>query len=137
MGIFDLLQIPWVLLLFYGLLKLYSLEEIKVESEEIQEFLHSFVRPKKLTEEEVTFYKEQKICMVCKGKAIGFNIFICSKCDALYCKKCAQKLSDLENACWACDEPFDASKPSTPFRKVKDDKKEEELEIHNKEKKTS
>jgi hypothetical protein len=129
MGIYDLLQIPWVLLLFYGLLKLYSLEEIKVESEEIKEFLHTFVRPKKITEEEVTFYKEQKICMVCKGKAIGFNIFVCSKCDALYCKKCAKQLSNLENACWACNEPFDSSKPSSPFKTEEEKKIKEELEV--------
>jgi len=33
-------------------------------------------------------------------------------------------LSNLENACWACDNPLDESKPSRPFKKA-----EEEIEL--------
>ncbi len=72
--------------------------------------LKSFTKPGNLTEEEVSISKEKKICLVCKGKVVGFNSFIC-KCDALYCKKCAKTLSTLENACWVCEAPFDESKP--------------------------
>ncbi|MFX1418799.1 MAG: hypothetical protein ACFE9N_07765, partial [Promethearchaeota archaeon] len=41
-------------------------------------------RPEQITEEEVTYYREQKICLVCKGKVEGFNIFLCPNCEALY-----------------------------------------------------
>ena len=60
-------------------------------------------------------YKAQKICIVCKGKASGFT-FICSRCETLYCEKCAKILSNLENACWVCNEPIDKSKPSKPYK---------------------
>ena len=72
-------------------------------------------RPARITEEEVTYYREQKICLVCKGKAGGFNTYICNECDALYHQDCARALSNMENACWACNEPIDKSKPSKPF----------------------
>ena len=88
------------------------------------------VKPTQITEEEVSFYREKLICLVCKDKVGGFNkfIFICIKCKALYCENCARTLSDLENACWVCNEPIDESKPSTPF------KKDEEIELETSEK---
>jgi len=67
-------------------------------------------RPAEITEEEVTVSKEKKICLVCKGKALRF-IFICPDCETIYCEKCALTLSNLENACWVCETPFDESKP--------------------------
>jgi hypothetical protein len=73
-------------------------------------------RPAQITEEEVTYYREQKICLVCKSKVGGFNTYICTGCDALYCENCARALSTVENACWACNEPIDKSKPSKPFK---------------------
>ncbi|MFX1328868.1 MAG: hypothetical protein ACFE91_12135 [Promethearchaeota archaeon] len=73
-------------------------------------------RPARITEEEVTYYKEQKICLVCKGGVGGFNTYICTGCDALYCENCARTLSNAENACWVCNEPIDKSKPSKPFK---------------------
>jgi hypothetical protein len=80
--------------------------------------LEIFTRPQKVTEEEVSVSKEKKICLVCKGKLAGFNLaFICRECDALYCENCARILSDLENACWVCDFPFDETKPSKPYKK--------------------
>lgn len=78
-------------------------------------------RPDQITEEEVSLYKEKKICLVCKGSATGFNIFVCPNCDTLYCQKCATALSNLENACWACNRPIDESKPSKPFNQEKED----------------
>ena len=68
-------------------------------------------RPAEITEKEVTYYKEQKICLVCKGKVGGFNTYICTGCDVLYCEKCARALSNAENVCWVCEEPIDKSKP--------------------------
>ncbi len=73
-------------------------------------------RPAQITEEEVTYYREQKICLVCKGGVGGFNTYICTGCDALYCENCARTLSIMENACWVCNEPIDKSKPSKPFK---------------------
>jgi len=72
-------------------------------------------RPEQITEQEVTYYREQKICLICKGKVGGFNTYICTKCDALYHEDCARALSNQENACWACNEPLDKSRPSKPF----------------------
>lgn len=72
--------------------------------------LSMFSRPQKLTEEEVTVSKEKKICLVCKNKVFRLN-YICPECYALYCVKCSDVLSDLENACWVCETPFDETKP--------------------------
>ena len=77
-------------------------------------------RPQKITEEEVSLYRDKAICLVCKRNVFGFN-FICQKCKALYCDNCARTLSDLENACWVCNAPFDESKPSKPYKKEKED----------------
>jgi len=83
-------------------------------------------RPAQITEEEVTYYKEQKICMICKGKVSGFNIFLCPNCETIYHEECARALSDAENACWVCNDPIDKSKPSKPF----DLKKKDEDKIY-------
>lgn len=91
--------------------------------EELLNILGTFSKPPKITEEEVMFHKEQKICLVCKGKLLR-SIYLCPSCDALYCKKCSDALSDLENACWVCNAPFDESKPSKPY-----EREEEELEM--------
>jgi len=56
-------------------------------------------------------------------------MFMCNKCGTLYCLKCSQALSNLENACWVCDAPFDESKPVKPFNKA-----EEEVDIEISEK---
>ncbi|MFX1337993.1 MAG: MFS transporter [Promethearchaeota archaeon] len=82
----------------------------------------------KISEEDVQLYKEQKICLICKGHVGGFTFtFICPKCDVLYCEKCARALANLENKCWVCGHPIDESKH------VKHQKKrEEDLEIKKK-----
>ena len=81
----------------------------------LDNLLGGFVRIKKVTEEEVSISKEKKICLVCKGKVLG-NAYICTGCETFYCMKCSEAISNLENACWACDEPIDKKKPSKPFR---------------------
>ena len=85
-------------------------------------------RPDKISKEEVTYFKEQKICLVCKGKVAGFNVFICSGCDVLYCKRCARELSKLENACWACNRAIDPSKPVKLIKK--EDGEIKSIDIH-------
>ncbi|KKM81536.1 hypothetical protein LCGC14_1328740 [marine sediment metagenome] len=66
---------------------------------------------------------------MCKGRVGGFNTFICTECEALYCEKCARTLSNLENMCWVCNTPFDVTKPSKPYKK-----EEERVKIEEKEK---
>jgi hypothetical protein len=68
-------------------------------------------RPSHITEEEVSISKEKKICLVCKGKLSGYNIFICPGCDTMYCTTCVRALESLENACWVCNDPINKSKP--------------------------
>lgn len=72
-------------------------------------------KPDHITEEEVTFHRERKICLVCKGAVAGIN-YICPECSALYCINCSKELSNLENMCWVCNEPIDKEKPSKPFK---------------------
>jgi len=57
-------------------------------SKPLIEKLLGFTKPAEITEEEVTYFREQQICIVCKGTIKGFNNFICN-CKAIYCKKCA------------------------------------------------
>ncbi len=89
------------------------MEKIEKEQSDSPDFLKIFTRPKKLTEQEVTLYKEQKICLVCKNK-VSKTLYLCPKCSALYCVKCSQMLSKAENSCWVCNAPFDDSLPTTP-----------------------
>jgi len=92
-------------------------KEIKVE----ESLFRLYEKPYHITEEEVIFHKERKICLVCKGKVLRVN-YICPKCSALYCINCSEVLSNRENMCWVCDEPFDESKPVSPYkRKIKKD----------------
>lgn len=82
----------------------------KVFTEE-KDFLKIFTRPQRVTEEEVSISKEKKVCLVCKGKVSRYDIYICPECNSLYHHKCAKVLEDTENACWACETPFDETKP--------------------------
>jgi hypothetical protein len=89
-------------------------------------FFRIIERPEHISEEEVTYYREQKICLICKGKVAGFNIFLCPNCEALYHEDCARALSTMENACWVCIDPIDKTKPTKPFKKVEEKKEVEE-----------
>ena len=93
-------------------------EDVKIKDS----FFRVTQRPDQITEEEVTYYREQKICLICKGKVGGFNTYICMNCEALYHEECARTLSDLENACWVCNEPIDKTKPTKPFKIVEEKK---------------
>jgi len=68
------------------------------EKKELRDFIRAFSKPQKITEEEVQFYKQKKICLVCKSHISRIN-YVCPECDALYCIKCSNALSNLENAC--------------------------------------
>jgi hypothetical protein len=83
---------------------------LEEEKKELRDFIRAFSKPQKITEEEVQFYKQKKQCLVCKNKISRVN-YVCPECDALYCIKCSNALSNLENSCWVCETPFDESKP--------------------------
>ena len=57
------------------------------------------------------------------------DIFICPHCKALYCEKCANALSMLENECWSCDNRIDESRPIKQ-KEVEKDSEPEIKEIH-------
>jgi len=80
-----------------------------------------------VTEEKVAIHKEIKICLVCRGEVLRYT-YIC-ECGAIYCENCARAVSNLENICWACDEPIDYLKPVKPY------KEEEKVEVEKKGKK--
>ena len=108
-----------------------------VETEELDDATKSLAesvfrpRPAKITEEEVKFYREQTICLVCKEKLGGFDVFLCYDCKALYCEKCAKAIIKLENACWACYYPIDRNKP-VKLREEEEEKAIVEEEVHKK-----
>ncbi|MFX1572313.1 MAG: tetratricopeptide repeat protein [Promethearchaeota archaeon] len=91
----------------------------RIEMAKIGEQMEGMIRNRKtlltqIFEEKVEIHKEQKICLVCKGQALGFT-YICD-CGAIYCENCALALSNLENICWVCDSPIDKSKPIKPYQ---------------------
>ena len=98
-------------------------KKIKVEAELFRLYES---KPQNITEEEVIFHREKKICLVCKAM-VSKLVYMCPECDALYCAKCSEALSNLDNACWVCNSPFDESKPSKLL-------KEEEIAIEEKSK---
>jgi hypothetical protein len=72
--------------------------------------LQMFSRPPKFTDDEISFFKKRKICVVCKNQ-VSRKLYLCPDCNVLYCIKCSDVLANAENACWVCDTPFDESKP--------------------------
>ncbi|MFX1457416.1 MAG: hypothetical protein ACFFDB_18775 [Promethearchaeota archaeon] len=108
---------------YFGLREAPAEKEIKprVKKElQVRESLFRLYERQAFTEAEVTFHREKKICLVCKRDLERLN-YICPKCNALYCNNCSEELSNLENACWVCNEPFDESKPTKPFKEIKID----------------
>ncbi|MFX1393214.1 MAG: B-box zinc finger protein [Promethearchaeota archaeon] len=94
-------------------------EESAEDEDVFSQFFHLLKsKPKEITEEEVKFYREQTVCLVCKNQLVKYILaYICQNCRALYCVKCARAISKLENACWACNAPVDESKPVKLFKK--------------------
>jgi hypothetical protein len=99
-----------------------NLEEIKALVSKRMELAHlgkdlaksirfRLIKVAQVSEKSITVYKEQKKCLVCKGNIEGFNNYICSNCDSIYCEHCARTLIDIENTCWMCESPIDKSKP--------------------------
>jgi len=88
----------------------------RMELARLSENLNDLIRVQMSTkahvsEKKVTVYKERKKCLVCLGDIEGFDVYICPKCDSIYCKSCAKALIEIENVCWSCESPIDKSKP--------------------------
>ena len=79
-------------------------------------FRTRMMKMERVSKEEVTVYEDLQTCLVCKGSAGGFNIYVCPRCKSIYCKACVQAVIDLENQCWSCNSPIDASKSVKPFK---------------------
>ncbi|MFX1479736.1 MAG: hypothetical protein ACFFCI_16560 [Promethearchaeota archaeon] len=75
----------------------------------LPDFIKTFTKPSTITIEEIELYRKKGLCLVCKSKVSRLN-YICPKCNAIYCIKCSEALTNLENACWICDTPFDESR---------------------------
>ncbi|MFX0039110.1 MAG: hypothetical protein ACFFCY_15320 [Promethearchaeota archaeon] len=81
-----------------------------VDKDVLPDFIKTFTKPSTITIEEIELYRKRQLCLVCKSKVSRLN-YICPKCKAMYCIKCSEALTNLENACWVCDTPFDESSP--------------------------
>lgn len=103
------------------------MELARVNEHYNQDFQSHMVKTEQITEKEVTVYKNSKKCVVCKGNVGGFNIYMCPRCDSIYCRMCAQAVVEIENACWTCESPIDEARPSKPF-----EQEEEEITIEGK-----
>ncbi|MFX1567421.1 MAG: hypothetical protein ACFFCV_03535 [Promethearchaeota archaeon] len=107
----------------------------RMELARLSENLNELIRVQKSTtvkisEQDVTVYKERKKCLVCLGDIEGFDNYICPNCDSIYCRKCANALIEMENVCWSCESPIDRAKPVKYIRieKEKVDKKNKKNE---------
>lgn len=92
-------------------------QESEIRKDEIKDTISMFTRPPKITVEEAKFYREKGLCLVCKNKISRLN-YVCPSCNVFYCLKCSEALTNLENACWVCDSPFDETKPVRLEQKV-------------------
>ena len=54
------------------------------------------------TEEEVDLEESKFKCVVHRGEIVG-NIYLCPKCRAFYCDRCAKVLKLNGEKCWSCD----------------------------------
>lgn len=77
--------------------------------EELQDTLRIFTKPPKFDIQEIKYSREKELCLVCKNKISGLT-YVCPKCGAWYCLDCCEALTELENACWGCETPFDKFK---------------------------
>ncbi len=103
----SLVLITVIIYIIYYIAKSLRTQETPLVAEKagLKEVLKLFTKPKTITEEEVNFSIEKKICLVCKSKVSRLN-YICPKCEVLYCVRCSNALSNLENTCWVCETAF-------------------------------
>lgn len=105
---------------YFYVRKITKSEQTFQRKKDLPDVLGAFVKPERITEEEVTISKEKKMCLVCKGK-LTRAMYICPDCNTFYCEKCSKLLVNIENACWVCETPFDASKTVRLMKKKEED----------------
>jgi len=76
-------------------------------------FRARIMKMERISEGEVPVYKGLQPCLVCKGSAEGFNVYVCPACNSFYCRACAQAVTNLGNQCWSCNSLIDTSKKSS------------------------
>jgi len=84
------------------------------------QFRRRIMKLERVEQKEVTVYKDLRTCVVCKGNARGFDIYVCPQCSSIYCKGCAKAIVEIENACWTCESSIDVTRPSKPFEQEKE-----------------
>jgi len=57
-------------------------------------------------ESEIDVEKPKFICIVHKGPVSGSDIYLCPKCETIYCGRCANVLKEKGEKCWVCDKEF-------------------------------
>jgi len=77
----------------------------KPKTEEKSEDKAKTLEEIKKTWSEIDIQEKMDLCLVHKGRIKGLN-YICPKCQAKYCLKCATHLAKKEKRCWACNEPI-------------------------------
>ncbi|MFX1554786.1 MAG: hypothetical protein ACFFBV_12725 [Promethearchaeota archaeon] len=97
-----------IIYIIYQVVKRIRSPEPSLEAEggELQDFMTVFTKPPNIGQEDINFSIEKKRCIVCKSKISQLN-YLCPKCEVLYCARCSDALSRLENSCWVCETPFD------------------------------
>lgn len=60
----------------------------------------------KKTEQEMSIQVSKDLCTVHKSPIQGIN-YICPKCQAKYCLRCARTLKTNNEGCWVCDTIID------------------------------
>ncbi len=73
-----------------------SEQEAKLKAKEVEE-----------TEKELELKEKLDICPVHKGTIEGVS-YICPKCHAKYCLKCAKTLMENREGCWVCETAINA-----------------------------
>ena len=87
------------------------LEQLKNKESSSNLLLESLQKSKKLlnlidmeeTESELSISKDAPTCLIHRGPIKGIA-YICPKCMATYCAKCARTLKEQGENCWSCEE---------------------------------
>lgn len=69
------------------------------------------------TESEVAVQENKIACIVHKGEIVG-DIYLCPKCRAFYCQRCAKVLKAKGDTCWSCENEITVSLTEEEKQKI-------------------